>query len=64
MKSVMASTAAVAFGAAGLQGANVTGLTPQEASKWWNVSASLRGFYDDNNLYAPRDAIPSFGNTR
>src|SRR6266498_380593 len=61
MKRVMASTAAVAFGAAGLQGANVTGLTPQEASKWWNVSASLRGFYDDNNLYAEHGAIPSFG---
>lgn len=28
----------------------MTGLTPQEQSKWWIVSGSLRGFYDDNSL--------------
>lgn len=36
------------MGVAGLKAANVTGLTPQQSSKWWSVSASLRGFYDDN----------------
>src|ERR1043166_1518351 len=61
MMRVMVSTAAFAVRAVGLQGANVTGLTPQEASKWWNVSASLHGFYDDNNLYVHKDAKASFG---
>src|SRR2546426_4432363 len=61
MKSVIASTGVFAVGVAGLQGANVTGLTPQEASKWWSVSASLRGFYDDNSLNASHDTKASLG---
>ena len=36
---------------AGARGQNVAGLTPQQASKWWTVSASLRGFYDDNYAF-------------
>ncbi len=36
------------LGVAGMQAANISGLTPQQSSKWWSVSASLRGFYDDN----------------
>jgi len=36
---------------AGARGQNVTGLGSQEASKWWTVSASLRGFYDDNYAF-------------
>ena len=62
MKRVIASAGAFAVGMAGLHGANVTGLTPQEQSKWWIVSGSLRTFYDDNSLNAPADsAVPSFG---
>ena len=53
MKRVVASAGVLAVGMAGLQGANVTGLTPQEQSKWWIVSGSLRGFYDDNSLNQP-----------
>lgn len=53
MKRVVASAGVFAVGLAGLQGANVTGLTTQEQSKWWIVSGSLRGFYDDNSLNAP-----------
>jgi len=62
MKKVVASAGAFAVGMAGLQGANVTGLTTQEQSKWWVVSGSLRGFYDDNSLNSP-DALaePSAG---
>ena len=56
MKKVVASAGAFAVGMAGLQGANVTGLTTQEQSKWWVVSGSLRGFYDDNSLNSP-DAL-------
>jgi hypothetical protein len=36
------------MGMAGVEAANDTGLTRQQSTKWWNVSASLRGFYDDN----------------
>ena len=56
MKRVVASAGVFAVGVAGLQGANVTGLTPQQQSKWWVVSGSLRGFYDDNSLNQP-DAL-------
>jgi hypothetical protein len=38
-------------------------LTPQEQSKFWTVSAALRGFYDDNYTALPKNAGPlrSFG---
>lgn len=54
MKRVVAAAGVCAVGVAGLYGQNVTGLSAQEASKWWNVSGSLRGFYDDNSLNAPK----------
>ena len=53
MKKLIASASLVAVGAAGLQAANAPGLTRTETSKPWSVSASLRGFYDDNYLAAP-----------
>jgi len=63
MKRVIASAGVFAVGMAGVRGANVTGLTAQELqSKWWVVSGSLRGFYDDNSLNAPdAQAEPSAG---
>jgi hypothetical protein len=62
MKRVVASAGIFAVGMAGVRGANVAGLTTQEQSKWWVVSGSLRGFYDDNSLNSP-DALaePSTG---
>jgi hypothetical protein len=62
MKRVVASAGVFAVGMVGVRGANVAGLTTQEQSKWWVVSGSLRGFYDDNSLNAP-DALaePSTG---
>lgn len=48
MKRAVVAAGAFALGAVGLNGANVAGLTPQEVSKWWIVSGSLRSFYDDN----------------
>jgi len=60
IKRVIASAGAVAVGTAGLQGQNVTGLTQQEQTKRWIVSASLRGFYDDNSLNQV-DGDPGFG---
>jgi hypothetical protein len=50
MKRVVAAVGVCAVGVTGLQGQNVTGLSSQEAKKSWNLSASLRGFYDDNSL--------------
>ncbi len=41
------------MGLVAVRGQNVTGLSPQQASKWWTVSASLRGFYDDNYSFQP-----------
>jgi hypothetical protein len=53
MKRVVAAAGAWAVGVAGLQAQNLSGLSSQEASKWWNISGYLRGFYDDNSLNAP-----------
>src|SRR5262245_42443338 len=61
MKRVVASAGAFAVGVAGLRGANVIGLTPQEASKWWTLSGSVRGFYDDNMFNASSNALSSIG---
>jgi hypothetical protein len=62
MKRVVASAGVFAVGMVGVRGANVAGLTTQEQSKWWVVSGSLRGFYDDNSLNAPdAQAEPSTG---
>lgn len=62
MKRVVASAGIFAVGVGGLQGANVTGLTTKEQTKWWVVSGSVRGFYDDNSLNAPdAQAEPSAG---
>ena len=62
MKRVVTAAGAFAVGVAGMHGANDTGLTPRETSKWWLSSASLRSFYDDNSLNAPNEfAKGSFG---
>jgi len=47
MKKIIASAGLVAVSAAGLHAA-APGLSPMEASKPWSISATLRGFYDDN----------------
>jgi len=51
MNKIVASVGLVALSASGLQAA-VPGLT-SDASKPWSVSASLRGFYDDNVNTSP-----------
>src|SRR5688572_18292217 len=62
MKRVVAAFGVCAVGVTSLQGQNVTGLSSKEAKKSWNVSASLRGFYDDNSLNQTKEnAEPSFG---
>jgi hypothetical protein len=55
MKKIVASVGLVALGAASVQTqssaqtATIQGPPP----KWWNVSATVRGFYDDNANTAP-----------
>ncbi len=50
MKRSVASVGMVAVGATGLQAAYAPGLSRMETTKPWSLSASLRGFYDDNYL--------------
>src|SRR3569833_910013 len=45
MNKIIASVGLVALGAANVQAQNA--LT-SPAAKWWNVQATVRGFYDDN----------------
>lgn len=56
MKKIIASAGLVAVGAAGLYGDTAPGLTRTQMSKPWSVSASLRGFYDDNYATAPSNS--------
>jgi len=48
MKRFIASAGLVAVGASGLHAAYAPGLSPLETAKPWSISASVRGFYDDN----------------
>jgi hypothetical protein len=62
MKKIIASAGLVAVSTTGIQAA-APGLSPMETAKPWSISATLRGFYDDNNLTLPSSADPegSFG---
>ena len=62
MKRIVASVGLVAVGASGLQAATYGSLGPQPV-KPWSVSASLRGFYDDNVGTSPSgtDRVKAFG---
>ena len=53
MKKVIASAGLVAFGVTALQAQYAPGLSRIETTKPWSVSASLRGFYDDNYFAQP-----------
>jgi hypothetical protein len=48
MKKIIASAGLAALGAASLQAEYAPGLSPQERSKPWTLTGTLRGFYDDN----------------
>jgi hypothetical protein len=62
MNKIIASVGLAALGAASAQAQYSPGLTPLETSKPWSVSASLRGFYDDNYLTLPK-SYPSLSGT-
>jgi hypothetical protein len=53
MKKFFVSMGLAAAGTAGLQAAYAPDLGPLSANKIWNISATLRGFYDDNYITAP-----------
>ena len=61
MKKIIASAGLVAVSTAALQAA-APGLSPMEAAKPWSISATLRGFYDDNYVAAHKSVEDdSFG---
>lgn len=61
MNKIIASASLAAFGAASLHAAYAPGLSPQEQSKPWSLSAALRGFYDDNSTTSSSAKVESFG---
>lgn len=52
MNKIIASVGLVALGAANVQAQSPSPLTGP-TTKWWNVQATVRGFYDDNINTAP-----------
>jgi hypothetical protein len=66
MNKIVASVSLVALGAASVQAQSTSKSAigmPVPAPKWWSVSASVRGFYDDNATTAPTGSpkIETFG---
>src|SRR5579862_3795705 len=64
MKKIVASVGLVAIGTSGIQSASAQGLVAGDASKPWSISATLRGFYDDNTATLPNNATIPPGSER
>ena len=58
MKKNIITAGVLAAGVASLYAENVTGLTEMQQSKPWNVSGSVRGFYDSNPEIQSEDSNP------
>lgn len=58
MKRIIVSAGLVTVSVVGLQAVNAPGLTRLQTSKWWTVSGTLRGFYDDNYFTLPSSQDP------
>jgi hypothetical protein len=56
MKKMVASVGLVALGASGLQAAQDNMGVPSDTGRFWSVSATARGFYDDNINTIPNSA--------
>jgi hypothetical protein len=54
MKNILTTTGMAALAVAGFQAKCFAQAVTVDESKWWHVSASLRGFYDDNYTIAPK----------
>ncbi|MBI2946399.1 MAG: outer membrane beta-barrel protein [Verrucomicrobia bacterium] len=65
MKRLLTSAGLVAFGAANLQAQHAAAphLTSIQTTKPWSVSASLRGFYDDNYVTRPSNSPTGLSKT-
>lgn len=62
MKNILTSAGVAALAVAGFQTTCAAQSITVDDAKWWQVSASLRGFYDDNTTTAPKDQeLESFG---
>src|SRR5580658_8236330 len=55
MNKVIATVGLAALSAASLQAQYAPDLTPLETTKPWSISATIRGFYDDNYLTLPKN---------
>jgi hypothetical protein len=64
MKKIVASVGLVALGASTLTTASAQSLDSTDNSKPWNISAVLRGFYDDNTGTIPDASSVPDGRTR
>lgn len=60
MKKIFVSVGLAAAGAAGWSSASAQSMDAAASPKMWNVSATLRGFYDDNYAVA-HNKVGSFG---
>ncbi|MDX1952947.1 MAG: outer membrane beta-barrel protein [Verrucomicrobiota bacterium] len=54
MNKIITAAGLVALGAASLQPASAQGMGSTQTTKPWSVSATLRGFYDDNYTTSPK----------
>ncbi len=62
MKNILTTAGMAAVAVAGFQTQCAAQAVSVDDSKWWHVSAALRGFYDDNHTIAPKNlARESFG---
>src|SRR5258706_11358472 len=61
MKKLAVSVGVVALGATTMHRAFAAGLGVGPEAKPWSVSATLRGFYDDNVLTTSANKVDSFG---
>ncbi|MGE4179610.1 MAG: outer membrane beta-barrel protein [Limisphaerales bacterium] len=62
MKNILTTAGIAAVAVAGFQTQCAAQAVSVDDSKWWHVSAALRGFYDDNYTIAPKNlARESFG---
>jgi len=62
MKKFFVLVGLIAIGASSSQAQYTPGLTPMESAKFWTLSGSVRGFYDDNYTTLPTaSAQGSFG---
>jgi len=61
MKKLFVSAGLVAAGTLGLQAAYAPGLGPMQTTKLWSISATLRGFYDDNYAMVNNQVRGSYG---